>query len=201
MFESFENTFQIVILLICAGIAIYRAVVNRSRSWMILAFFYESWLLGDIYWLACLIFHGHTPEISFISDLSWFASYIFLYLLLGESVSPDKISLKHALPWLSFVFTGAMAIFYMQWGEVMNNLIYAVLMGLLIFSAISRLIDGKLHQLCVTVLVFCFLEYVLWTVSCFDESPVMNNLYYLSDILLTLCLPFFLMTTGKAVKA
>ena len=82
MIESYENTLQVIMLLVCAILAFYRALKYRSRTWTLLCYFYVCWLMADVYWLVCLLFYKHTPEISVISDLSWYASYIFLYLLL-----------------------------------------------------------------------------------------------------------------------
>ena len=82
MIERIENALQIGVLVVCAAIAVYRTVKHRGEAWMLLSFFYGSWLLGDIYWLACLVFYDGTPQISAVSDLSWYAAYIFLYLLL-----------------------------------------------------------------------------------------------------------------------
>ena len=43
------------ILLVCAGLALIRAVRTRSKAWTLPAFIYGSWGLGDVCWLACLL--------------------------------------------------------------------------------------------------------------------------------------------------
>lgn len=63
MIESIENALQIAVLLACISISLYRAVTQRSRAWTMLSFFYGSQVLGDIYWLVCLIFYHDTPRI------------------------------------------------------------------------------------------------------------------------------------------
>ena len=87
MIERIENALQIAVLLACVSVSLYRAAAGRSRMWTLLFFFYGSWVLGDIYWLACLIFFDQTPQISVVSDLSWYASYIFLYMLLRHAAA------------------------------------------------------------------------------------------------------------------
>ena len=104
MIESMENALQITALTLCAGIALIRAVRTQSRRWTLLAFCYGSWGLGDVYWLVCLIFFGHLPQISVVSDLSWYASYIFLYMLLREAAPPDGAREKRFQPWLGPLF-------------------------------------------------------------------------------------------------
>ena len=202
MIESIENALQIAALTLCAGISLIRAVRTRSKAWSLLAFFYGSWGLGDVYWLVCLVFFDQTPPISVVSDLSWYASYIFLYMLLREVAPPEGAREKRFLPWLGFLFAAGMAIFFMRWGEVVSNLIYASLMGLLLFSAIRRLIDGDRYArqrfLCVMILAFCLLEYGLWTSSCFFKGDGLDNPYYWFDFLLTLSFPFFIPATTRS---
>ena len=203
MIESVENALQIIVLLICSGIALYRAIANHSQTWVLAFLFFGSWLLGDIYWLVCLLFYGQTPQISIVSDLSWYGSYIFLYLLLYHSSAPDKDSRKHRLPWLGPVFAAGMAVFFITQGELLSNLIYASLMGLLLFAALSRKIDRKRYQnqqlLSGMILLFCLLEYGLWTASCFWKTDTLSNPYYWFDFLLTVSFVFFLPAIKKAV--
>lgn len=203
MIESIENALQIIVLLICSGIALYRAIANHSQTWVLAFLFFGSWLLGDIYWLVCLLFYGQTPQISIVSDLSWYGSYIFLYLLLYHSSAPDKDSRKHRLPWLGPVFAAGMAVFFITQGELLSNLIYASLMGLLLFAALNRQIDRKRYQnqqlLSGMILLFCLLEYGLWTASCFWKTDTLSNPYYWFDFLLTVSFVFFLPAIKKAV--
>ena len=201
MIEQIDNGIQIAVLAICVIAAIFKAAKYRSRSWTLLAFFYASWLLGDIYWTVCLHFYDKTPEISVVSDLSWYASYIFLYLLLRHNSPPEALAGKKITPWLGPVFATLMALFFMQRGEIISNLIYAGLMGLLLYAAISRLTERRDRALPVVILIFCLLEYALWTASCFWNDPIQFHPYYCFDLLLTLSFPFFLPAARKAVTA
>ena len=205
MIERYENAIQIAILAVCVIMASYRAVAYRSRSWTLLSFFYGSWVLGDVYWLVCLLFYGKTPHISVVADLSWYASYIFLYLLLRHTSPPEEITGTKLISWIGPVFALGMAMFFMLRGEIVSNLIYAGLMGLLLFSAIRRLTDksrtGRNSFLPAMILIFCLLEYGLWTASCFWDETVLLHPYYIFDILLTVSFPFFIPAAKKAVAA
>ena len=201
MIESIDNGIQIAVLGICVIAAILKAARYRSRSWTLLAFFYGSWLLGDIYWTVCLFFYNKTPEISVVSDLSWYASYIFLYLLLRHTSPPEKLEGKKIIPWLEPVFTLGLALFFMRRGEILSNLIYAGLMGLLLYAAIHRLIERRNRFLPALILIFCLLEYALWTASCFWNDELLLHPYYWFDFLLTVSFPFFLPAVRKEVAA
>lgn len=204
MIYSIENAFQTITLLICVTVSLYLAIKNRNRVWVLLALFYGSWVFDDLYWLLIWLFYGEPPQLSVVGSLCWYASYIFLYLLLREIFPPKSAREKRILPWLGPVFTVAMAVFYMQWGGILTNLIYGVLMGLLSFSAIRRLLDRDQQRsgyLCIAILVMCFLEYALWTASCFWDNDSLANPYYWFDFLLTISLLFFIPATRKAVEA
>ena len=183
MIERIENALQIGVLVVCAAIAVYRTVKPRGEAWMLLSFFYGSWLLGDIYWLACLVFYDGTPQISAVSDLSWYASYIFLYLLLRHTAPPEKPL--------------GMGVFFMLRGEIAANVAYAALMGFLLYAAIRRLAERRSLTLSVLILVFCLLEYALWTASCFWNDEIVLHPYYWFDFLLTVSFPFFLPATER----
>ena len=96
-----------------------------------------------------------------------------------------------------------MAVFFMFWGEIISNLIYAGLMGLLLFSAIRRMTDadktGRNLFLPVWVLVYVLLLYGMWISSCFWNDAADFQVYYVFDFLLTISFPFFLPATRKAV--
>ena len=197
MIERIENALQIGTLVVCAAIALYRIVKRRGEAWTLLSFFYGSWLLGDIYWLACLVFYDGTPQISAVSDLSWYASYIFLYLLLRHTAPPEKPFGAKVLPWLGPVFTAGMGVFFMLRGEIAANVAYAALMGFLLYAAIRRLMERRSVYLSVLILVFCLLEYALWTASCFWNDEIVLHPYYWFDFLLTVSFPFFLPATER----
>ena len=200
MVESIDNALQIAALLICSGVAIGKAAAKRSRVWTLLFFVYGSWVLGDVYWQVCLIFYGRTPQISVVSDLSWYASYVFLYMILRETATPEGAREKRFLPWVGPLFSLGMAVFFMQWGKIVSNLIYALLMGLLLFSVLRRFLDKEKYKaqqpLCVMIFVFCLLEYAAWISTCFFWSDGIENPYFWFDFLMTVCLIFFLPATG-----
>ena len=81
MIEIIENSLQLAVLGFCSVIAVIRTISTMKRAWLLLAFFYIIFFMGDFYWLFFLIFYGRAPAYSFIPHLSWDASYLFLALL------------------------------------------------------------------------------------------------------------------------
>lgn len=203
MIERYENALQIIVLLVCSGISIYRAAVFRSRTWTISFFFFGSWALGDIYWLVCLIFYDESPQISVVSDLSWYAAFVFLYLVLIRTSPPQKQT--HPLQWAGPVFAALMAVVFMTFGDILSNIIYAGLMGLLLYSSSGRLLNARHSDfpvcLPVMILTLCILEYGLWISSFFWYTGTLENVYYVIDTLVTVSFILFIPAIKKAVAS
>ena len=208
MIESIENAIQLAALICCAAVALYRAIRERRKAWLLLAFFCGSYALGDIYWQTWLILFGQTPGVPIVSDLSWYAANLFLFLLAREAAFPEGgVPSRRLLPWIGPAFTAAMAVFYMRWGMVVSNVIYAALMGLLLYEAIDGLLSLKgggragRRWLCVALLAYCLLVYGAWTASCFWFEDGLRNPYLWFDFMQTLCFILFLPATKRAVAA
>ena len=199
-----DNTIQFIVLLICTFYAIRQAFGQKSREWTLLAFFFGDFALDDLYLILCQLTVGWTETLSVVSELSWYASFLFLYLLICQLAPMEERGEKRFLPWLGPVFSMAMAGFFMQWGDVVSNLIYGVVMGLVLFAAISRLIRrerfGHARFICIMAIVLCLLEYAMWTVSGYFREGLLSYIYYLFDLMITLCFPLFIIGTSKAVK-
>ena len=203
MIESLENAIQIAALLVLAVISLCMAVRKKDRVWVYLFFFYGSAMLGDIYWVVYLVFFSKNPETSLVPDLSWLASYIFIYLILKQfypKTGEKKISI---LPWIGPVFAAGMALYFMQWDSIPRNVIYAVLEGILLFTVIKILTErrtsGKSMWFPWNLLFFCMMEYGSWFASCIWVEDSISNPYYWFDFLVTVSYLLFLPATEKAV--
>ena len=101
-----------------------------------------------------------------------------------------------------------MAVFFMQIGGYVSNLIYAVFAGLMIYQALNGLFlsenirqKRRLSFLCTVALLFMIFEYGSSVASCFWNSPVAKNLYYVSDLLMTLTFPLFMLALKREVES
>lgn len=50
----------------------YRA---RRRPWFLLTCFYATFALGTLYWTLHLLLRQETPQVFYVSDLAWLASF------------------------------------------------------------------------------------------------------------------------------
>ena len=79
-FEIIDNTFQVIVLAAMALLAFLLAFRRSSRSCLILAFGYASFMMGTLYYLLHLIILGHGPQVFYVAECSWMASYFFFSL-------------------------------------------------------------------------------------------------------------------------
>ena len=206
MLSSIENGIQLAVTCGCAVIALYYGVLHKERIMIMLGLFYGIFFLGDLYWLLYIIFYDDASPKFYVSYFSWYSSYLFLLLLLiyvnVKSEEGYRFRLRPGFLLIP-VFTAAMCAFYMQGGDYISNIISCVLMTGLIWHAVYGL--TYLHRypergenrrmLYIATLVFCGIEYALWTSSCFYSGA----LYYWLDILLSLSFVPFLPAVRKVV--
>ena len=57
----------------------YRA---RRWPWFLLTCFYATFALGTLYWTLHLLLRQETPQVFYVSDLAWLASFVFLLALM-----------------------------------------------------------------------------------------------------------------------
>ncbi len=205
MIETTLNALQLVTTGLCTAAAGRRAVRSGKRVWLLMALASGVFFLGDLYWQLYLVFYQMTPRYSFIPDLSWYACYIFLLLTLLELRGNRPPAPRSRLLWLLPVFTAGMCVFYLQWGEWLSNIVTAVLMSLLLWHAADCLTlwkagdDGRKRFFAWTILIFCTVEYAVWTSSCFWMGDTLSNPYFWFDALLSLCFLILPSALRKAV--
>ncbi len=207
MVEIVSNIIQIGVLCVCAVVSIYFAGTRQSREWLLFGLFSGSFLLGDLWWLLCLIFYGWDYGYSLIPYINWKASILFLILLLLQ-YHPVGRKPVHGAQRLIPVACGLMCVFYMQYGAYVDNVITALFMSITIWIIVQRLLQIKKGEeggaadrcLCLSALFFCVMEYALWTASCLDYDNPLRHLYEVFGFILTFSVVLFLPAIRKVVR-
>ena len=188
LIEKIDNGFQLFTLGVCVILSLYRTFHTRSQIWALLGMFYGAITLGNLYWFLYMLLYDSVPHYSFIPDYCWISAFLFLFLLLIRVKRPEWEWKKGLISLLIPAFTFGMCLFYMQWGDYLTNIFYAVFMCLIINYAIQGLRSSEKktgrYNFYLHVLIYCATEYCLWTSSCSPWNP--DLLYYLFDVLLTI---------------
>ena len=203
MIELVENLLEITVIALCFIISLHRALRNRQRSWILVTLFYASMLLGNLYWTLYFYFYKKTPQIFYVSELSWCAGFLFILLMLRHFQTDEERAVRSPVLWIIPVFVTAMMFFYFRWGDYLLNIVEAFLMGLMMVRSAQGLIalkdisDGRKTLYRVT-LFYCLIEYAVWTSSCFWMGDTIRTLYFWFGVLQMGVLPFFYRAIRKA---
>lgn len=186
-FEVLDNLFQAVVLCLSFVTAVVLAFRMRERRLLILSFAYICFAMGTIYWLLHIVIMGMVPQVFYVAELSWGASYLF-YLSL-QILRSEKMK-------VSFSIIPALATAWAVWyitryhilgpSQFLSDLC-AVIMGSTIYIAALRLIrkmPGWRTDL--QFLIIIALQIVLYVVSWRMPDFRHFNLYFAVDIALTL---------------
>lgn len=204
LIEQIENVFQLVALGIMTFLTIYRSVTTHNRIWGLLSMFYATVTLGNLYWFLYMIFYQETPFYDFIPDFCWMSSVLFMVVLLLQIRKTEWNWRENKVYLLIPVFTFAMALFYMRWGEYLSNMAYAIAMTILLYCSLKGLFEvekeSRKSTLYFVTTAYCVVEYCLWTASCFSWEGFIVNPYLILDIMLTLVYVAFYPAAGRVVR-
>ena len=137
---SFSEAIQLLVLGACFALALVRALRARNSAWTEVACFYACMFLGNVYWYGYLAVFGDTPNVSYISDLSWIAGYIFLLMLLVECDQARGLAAPVPAAWVPVAVCAVCCVYYIYVnGYPLLNLVDNGLMAALGFFAVRGL--------------------------------------------------------------
>ena len=165
------------------------------------------YLLGDLYWQLYLVFYGETPPYSFIPYLSWYASFLFLLMLIIGLEKERRKAFHKPILWLVPVFTLGVAVFFtVRGGGIIDAIVSVTIMTALIYRALGTLLSRykettfkNSRMLYVLILICAFSEYASWIISCFWMGDTLLNPYFWSDTLLSVSILLLPAALKKAV--
>ena len=207
MIERLENLLQLVLLGICAGISLKRSLTTKKHTWAMLFLSAFVYFLGDLYWQFYMIFYGETPPYSFIPYLSWYASFLFLLMLIiGIEGGERRKRYHNAFLWLIPVFTlGAAAFFTSRGVGIIDAIISVSIFTALFYRCLGALISRfkedsfkNSRMLYILTLICLVCEYTSNITSCFWMGDTLLNPYFWSDTILSLS---FLLLPAALKKA
>lgn len=214
MIENTTNIIQMIAVGLCAATGFWNGHVSHKKTWVLLGFMALVFFLGDLYWQLYLISYGRTPYYSHIPYYSWYASYVFLLLLI-QALREGRPNCKSRFVLIVPLFTAGMALFYMQWGDYVSNIVSAFLMTFLLLNCIDGLIyvyspkyadvtygtagERSAGLFYIAVMMSCIAEYGSWTSSCIWTGDTLANPYFWFDMLLSVSILIMPAALRKAV--
>lgn len=187
-FEIIDNGIQVGLFLLFALFSLIQGLHMQNRRFLILAGTYASFSMGTLYYLLYLVIMGKVPQVFYVSEMAWMASYLFLLALclmetrryrgkldvwvLGLTIVEAAMVIGWKILGPSYPFTVAFAL-------VTACIFYYALLG-------YRMEKRMLMLAMVLVIVWQLLLYI---VSVFTTGYTHFNLYFAVDFLLmaTMC--------------
>lgn len=80
-FEVFDNGLQVVLFLTFALMSLMYGLRIQNRKFWILSGCYACFSMGTLYYLLYLVIMGKVPQVFYVSEIAWLASYLFLLTL------------------------------------------------------------------------------------------------------------------------
>lgn len=184
-FELIDNTFQIITLgcmMLAASIIAWR---KKDRRYVILTLFYACFFMGTSYFVLYLAIIGNIPQVFYVAEVSWLASYLFLLSLQIVRTEQMKIFFSfRAAAGAAVIVTGTFAVQIFGPSYVMTGA-FALTAGALAYLTILRLQTKGRGWLDGCLLASVTLQVLLYIVSCFMENFTEFNLYFGVDFTLT----------------
>ena len=187
-FEIIDNGIQVGLFLLFALFSLIQGLHMQNRRFLILAGTYASFSMGTLYYLLYLVIMGKVPQVFYVSEMAWMASYLFLLALcLMETrryrgkldVLVLELTIVEAAMVIGWKILGPSYPFTIAFALVTACIFYYALLG-------YRMEKRMLMLAMVLVIVWQLLLYI---VSVFTTGYTHFNLYFAVDFLLmaTMC--------------
>lgn len=198
-FELIDNFFQGVAMSCAAVVAGILAIRHKNRHCMILSLAYASFAMGTLYFALHLAIIGHVPQLFYVAEVSWWASYLFFLSLQILRTESTKLRLS-PLAGFGAVLIVAAFLFSRILPSLFMSLLFALSVGAIAYLAIYRMQSAKTcRQVDAVMLVCVLLQLALYVVSDYMQDFTHFNLYFAVDIALTLSLLSLLPLTVREV--
>ncbi|MEF9954156.1 MAG: histidine kinase [Clostridium sp.] len=209
MIEIIDNAVQLFVTADCALWAGTLAARRKSQSYFILACFYSTFALGLLFWLSYLVIMTYTPKIFYVSDVSWFASFLFLLLLDISLATPEEQEYKPVAAWLVTAVPAVTTICFLFGGDIFGTLLWCPLLTVCTYHATRGLLysrkqtgeERRRQWIHLAILFIIFTEFTLWSLSYFFKSATIESPYFWCDFVLSAALFLLMPAMKKAVDA
>ena len=133
-FWDYLSQFLAVTAGFCAALRAY--LKSRGQPWFLLTCFYGTFALGTLYWTLHLLLRQETPQVFYVSDLAWLASYVFLLALTLTLPDAGERQSRTGLCWLAPVFCLPQFGLYVTYGDLLFNVLMCGLTMMLAWCAV-----------------------------------------------------------------
>lgn len=204
-FEIIDNAFQVTVLFIVVIADVVYGIARRNRLYIILALAHSSFMMGTLYFVLYLSIRGVVPQIFYVAEISWIASYLFLHSYQIVRYRGQKIRFS-IIPLFCGIGVAAIAMWSGIFGPaLLSTGTLALTAGAIVYISMFQLlysdvVEKKNIKTNICFLMCIVLQLALYISSSFFHDYTKFNLYFALDITLTISLTFLLLCTLWEVK-
>ena len=186
-FEIIDNAYQVTVLFICMLLSAWLGIRKKNRGFIMLSFGYGCFMMGTLYFVLHLVIRGVVPQVFYVSEISWIASYLFMHTYQIVRYRIKKIRIAK-IP----VICGAGVLIASMWSGIFGPVFlttgtFAMVAGVIVSIAVFRILyEKEPHGVCYCMIVCVVLEVALYVSSNFIHDYTKFNLYFLIDFVLTI---------------
>ena len=195
MLERVELLYSILLNLAGLMFCLFQYVRKPRKLLAYAVVFLLTELLSNYYWGVYVLIMGDSPNVSsLLAYFGWDASFLVLVVMLIILMQEEKIRFFSPLALLPVPINLIQFMLYLPFGGLLNNIwqcsfttVAAVLsLNLIIYYFRNRKKGALPPYISFVCLGFITLEYLMWTVSCYDWPSVWQDPYpYISMLALT----------------
>lgn len=170
-FELLDNLFQAAAMGCAAVVAGILALRHKSRHCLILSLAYACFAMGTLYFVLYLAIIGDIPQVFYVAEVSWLASYLFFLSLQILRTESTKLRISW-LPGIGAVLIAAAILLFRILGpSYFMSLLFALTVGAILYLTVFRLQSGAAYRQTDAVMLVCILLQVsLYVVSGFMKD-------------------------------
>ena len=185
-FELFDNLFQVGVLGVFSLISGISALRYKNRGCLILSFAYACFAMGTLYYVLYLAIIGRVPQVFYVAEISWLASYLFLLSL--EILRLQSLQIRFS--WLAaggaLCMVIGVCIAQIFGPSLLMIALFALTAGAVTYLTIFRMRGGTgFWQTDLCLMVCLVLQVLLYLVSGAIRDYTDFNMYFAVDMLLT----------------
>lgn len=200
-FEIIDNALQVILLFICMMFCVYRTVRTQKREYLLLIGVYGCMAMGTMYYLLHLIIIGDVPQIFFVAEIAWIASYLFMLVLTLKRQEKYKKAFSLPACLLAIWFGVTSFLFSVLGTSRVLRLCYVIAAAMIFYHGLAAIFQKKVRRLDLHFLAAVSLQLLLYRISAEITDYTRFNLYFLIDFMLTGNLILLLPATIKEVRA
>lgn len=187
-FEIIDNGIQVGLFLLFALFSLIQGLHMQNRRFLILAGTYASFSMGTLYYLLYLVIMGKVPQVFYVSEMAWMASYLFLLALCLMETRRYRGKLDVLVLGLTIVETAMVIGWKILGPSYPFTIAFALVTACIFYYALLGYRMEKRMLMLAMVLVIVW-QLLLYIVSVFTTGYTHFNLYFAVDFLLmaTMC--------------